>query len=194
MTVAEFNEVLEQHYERLRRFVRSRVANPEEADDIVQEVCLRAVTKLDTVRDNGRVESWLYQIARNAIIDHYRRNRPSAPLGDDLPGDEDVARLGTPDLTGCMTRLLEDLDPNDQEALRLTTFQGMKQRELAERLGISLSGAKSRVQRARVRLRELIEVCCRPELDRLGGVINIHPPDDCHTNNECLCIDNCSTS
>jgi len=193
MTVAEFNEVLEQHYERLRRFVRSRVANPEEADDIVQEVCLRAVSKLDTVRDNGRVESWLYQIARNAIIDHYRRTRPAAPLADDLPGDDDVARLGTPDLTGCMTRLLDDLHPTDQEALRLTAYDGLKQRELAERLGISLSGAKSRVQRARIRLRELIEICCHPELDRLGGVININPRNDCHTESDCLCVDSCST-
>lgn len=189
MTVAEFNEVLEQHYERLRRFVRSRVSNPEEADDIVQEVCLRAVRKLDTVRDTGRVESWLYQIARNAIIDHYRRSRPVAPLADDLPGADDVARLGTPDLTGCMTRLLDDLHPTDQEALRLTAFDGLKQRELAEQLDISLSGAKSRVQRARIRLRDLIEACCHPELDRLGGVINIHPPEDCRSGDECLCVD-----
>jgi len=191
MTTAELSVILEEHYERLRRFVRGRVSNPEEADDIVQEVCLRAVSKLDTVRDDGRVESWLYQIARNAIVDHYRRKRALLPLPETLVGGVEPHAAGSPDLTGCMTRLLDGMDSTDREALRLTALDGLKQRELAERLGLSVSGAKSRVQRARQRLRDLIEACCRPELDRLGGVIDIYPVSEARTGDECMCVESC---
>lgn len=177
MTTAEFSEVLELHYERLRRFVRSRVSNPEEADDLVQEICLRAVSKIDSIRDESRVESWLYQIARNAIVDHYRRARPLTALPDTLIDSQDYAHIDTPDLAECLPGLLDGLSASDQEALRLTAIDGMKQHELAERLGISLSGAKSRVQRARSRLREMIVTCCHLEMDRLGGIINIQPID-----------------
>jgi RNA polymerase sigma-70 factor (ECF subfamily) len=89
-----------------------------------------------------------------------------------------------------MTRLLDGMDQADQEALRLTAYQGVRQRELAERLGISVSGAKSRVQRARQRLRDLVVACCRPELDRLGGVININPPRECDDAG-CACAGGC---
>ncbi|MEZ4522784.1 MAG: RNA polymerase sigma factor SigZ [Thermomicrobiales bacterium] len=191
MTEEEFGGILEAHYERLRRFVRSRVSNPEEADDIVQEVCLRAVSKLDTIRDATRAESWLYQIARNAIIDHYRRRQPLAPLVDDLPGEADVAFRDTPDLSGCLPRLMDDLAEPDQQALRLTAIDGLKQRELAERLGISISGAKSRVQRARKRFRELIDTCCHLELDSLGGIINIQPVRD--GGDPCDCPQGCAS-
>ena len=187
MTVAEFSVVLEQHYERLRRFVRSRVADTDEADDIVQDVCLRAVGRLETIRDAARVESWLFQIARNAIIDHYRRKRPVAELPADLIDESGSGDSGRPDLSACLPRLLDGMVEPDREALQLTAIEGMKQRELAERLGISLSGAKSRVQRARKRLRELVIACCRPDFDRLGQIIEIHPSPDCRAERPCGC-------
>ncbi len=177
MTTADFNEVLEAHYERLRRFVRSRVSNPEEADDLVQEICLRAVSRLDTLRDEARAESWLYQIARNAIVDHYRRARLESALPEDLVDSEAYAHYDSPNLADCLPGLLDGLPESDREALRLTAIDGMKQRELAERLGLSLSGAKSRVQRARNRLRTMIVSCCHLEMDTLGGIINIQPVD-----------------
>jgi RNA polymerase sigma-70 factor (ECF subfamily) len=179
------------HYERLRRFVRARVSNPEEADDIVQEVCLRAVTRIDSIRDPERVESWLFQIARNAIIDHYRRNRPVAALPDELIGIESIDEPALPDISGCLPGLLDGMDAGDREALKLTAIDGLKQRELADQLGLSLSGAKSRVQRARKRLRDMVLACCRPELDRLGGIINIHPSQECRAESECGCPSGC---
>lgn len=191
VTAAELATILETHYERLRRFVRARVSNPEEADDIVQEVCLRAVDRAATLRDAERVESWLFQIARNAVVDHYRRARPSAPLPPDLIGVERIDEPPGPDLTRCLPGLLAGLSAADREALRLTAIEGLKQRELAERLGVSHSGAKSRVQRARKRLRQLVEACCRPELDRLGGIIDIHPSPECLAT--CNCAPGCST-
>ena len=193
VTVTELSTILEAHYERLRRFVRARVSSPDEADDIVQEVCLRAVSRVETVRDAERVESWLFQIARHAIIDHYRRTRSAAPLPPDLIGVESIDEPPAPDLSRCLPSLLAGMAEPDREALRLTAVEGLKQRELAERLGISYSGAKSRVQRARLRLRELVEACCRPELDRLGGIINIHPSRECMAESGCGCATDCPT-
>jgi RNA polymerase sigma-70 factor (ECF subfamily) len=192
MMTVEFNELIEEHYDRLRWFVRKRVSNPEEADDLVQEICLRAVSKIDTIRDDARVESWLYQIARNAVIDHYRRTRPVGPLPDDLVASNGFAHFEEPELPACLPGLLAELTEPDREALRLTAIDGMKQRELAERLGISLSGAKSRVQRARGRLREMIADCCHLELDRLGGVIDIRPNRECRLAREVACEPCCA--
>jgi RNA polymerase sigma-70 factor (ECF subfamily) len=62
-----------------------------------------------------------------------------------------------------------------RQALLLTEYEGLNQRELAERLGISFSGAKSRVQRARQKLRSVLQECCHCELDRRGRVVDYYP-------------------
>ena len=70
--------------------------------------------------------------------------------------------------------MLEGLPPDHWEALYLTEYEGLTQKELAERLGIGLSGAKSRVQRARARLKAMLLDCCHFELDRRGRVTNYY--------------------
>jgi RNA polymerase sigma-70 factor (ECF subfamily) len=69
-------------------------------------------------------------------------------------------------------KLLDELPHPYRQALRLAEFEGATQREVASRLELSLSGAKSRVQRARKMLRGILFECCRIELDRRGGVLD----------------------
>lgn len=155
----------------LVRFVAARVRDEATADDIVHEVLLRSFRALEGAETPVRLRAWLYRATRNAIVDHYRSRRPHDELPDELPAppaESDVA--AERELAGCLRPLLDGLGPEYRQALVLAEVEGMPQREIARREGLSLSGAKSRVQRARRMLRDALLDCCRIELDRRGGV------------------------
>jgi RNA polymerase sigma-70 factor, ECF subfamily len=164
----------------LAGFIARRVADPQDAEDVLQEVMLRIHRHGDELARADRVAAWVHRIARNAIVDHYRRRgaRPELPGGaaDELEEREDGS-LGEPasevlrrELAACLRPLIQTLPKNQREALVLTEFEGLTQIEAARRLGISVSGAKARVQRGRAQLRALLLDCCHVEFDRRGGI------------------------
>ena len=168
----------------LVRFVRARVGDDAAADDIVHDVLLRALAELEGPRPPVHLRGWLYRATRNAIIDHYRSRRVTEELGEELPQEigaapaEDEASAEQ-ELARCLAPLLGTLAPDYREALTLAEVEGLPQREVAGRAGLSLSGAKSRVQRARKMLREALLDCCRVEMDRRGGVVGYQPRTGC---------------
>jgi RNA polymerase sigma-70 factor, ECF subfamily len=162
----------------LRSFLRSRVPSDCDADDILQDVFVKIVEKIGSLRDATRIESWVYQIARNAIVDYYRRRTPQpsdpveeAALACPSPQDDNLNRSVAAWLSSTIARLPETM----REAVRLYELEGVSQGEIAKRLGISLSGAKSRIQRGRRQLEKLLHGCCQLELDRRGNVIACQP-------------------
>jgi RNA polymerase sigma-70 factor (ECF subfamily) len=158
----------------LRNFIRSRVRDHAAAEDILQESFLKIRRKLSTLRSDQKVEAWIWRIVRNAIADHFRRDRPNDPLLDEVQiADESDADL--PDLACCLRKFVDQLTPAHREALLMTAWDGVPQTDLAKRLGLSASGAKSRVQRARAELKDLLDACCRFELDRRGNLLEATP-------------------
>jgi RNA polymerase sigma-70 factor, ECF subfamily len=161
----------------LRRFLARRLSDPSAVEDVLQETYLRIHRGAQGLREPGRVQGWVYQIARNALIDYYRRRHDSVELPESLAApdestdDDDAAR----ELARSMRDIVACLPEKYHQALVLTEFEGLKQHELAKRLGISVSGAKSRVQRARDQLRSLLLECCHVELDRAGRVLHYEP-------------------
>ena len=117
---------------------------------------------------------WLYQITRNAVIDYYRLQKPSEAVPDELVQEDtrEEDNRAPRELARCLVPLLDALPEPYRQALRLAEFEGAKQREVAARLELSLSGAKSRVQRARKMLRDVLLKCCRVQLDRRGGAVD----------------------
>jgi RNA polymerase sigma-70 factor (ECF subfamily) len=158
----------------LRGFIRSRIRDHAAAEDILQDVFVKLHRKLPTLRAGERLEAWVWRITRNAIVDHFRRQHPNEPLAaeDATPADDETK---LPDLTPCVRRLVGELTPTYREALVMTEWHGLTQEQMAQQLGISLSGAKSRVQRARRQLKELLLDCCRLELDRRGNIVEMQP-------------------
>lgn len=160
----------------LRAFIRSRIRDHVAAEDILQEVFVKIQRKLPTLRAGERLDAWVWRITRNAISDHFRRQRPSEPLASEIASDlENSASL--PDLTPCVRRFIAELSPDHREALLLTEWNGLTQEQTAKKLGLSISGAKSRVQRARSELKQMLLRCCRLELDRRGNVIEMERRD-----------------
>ncbi len=168
----------QEFHDRLYRFIQQRVNNPADADDILQEVFLRIHHRLSTVRDRDRLVSWMFQIARHAVIDHYRSSSRQWDVATEReielaanPDEEDSA-TSNQELATCLQPMLKALPSTYQEALQLIELEGMTQKAAAERLGLSLSGAKSRVQRGRQQLKAMLLQCCEIERDRLGNVLD----------------------
>jgi RNA polymerase sigma-70 factor, ECF subfamily len=172
----------------LRTFVRRRVADPDAADDIVGDILVRVHARIDQLQDPERTVAWLFQIARNTIIDHYRRAgrriehldpdpRPAvsdAPADRWIDGPDDVlAELAT-----CIRPLVEALPPDYRRAIELTDLQGHTQAEAARMEHLSVSGMKSRVQRGRRQFAQILDQCCVLTLDAQGGLVAFEPRAD----------------
>jgi RNA polymerase sigma-70 factor (ECF subfamily) len=165
--------------DRIRAFVAARVGDPELAADITHDVVVRSIASgaLDRV-DNPM--AWLYRSARNAVIDHYRTRHVQDRLGDadswPDPGPTDnEPNEATRELARCLQPMLLQLPPASRDALTRVDVDGQTHQQAADQLGISVSGMKSRVQRARRQLKELLEQCCVVGLDRTGAVATYRP-------------------
>ena len=171
----------QRHRDALYRFVLRRVQDHAAAEDIVQDILVKAYTREGTLRDASKLRPWLYQITRNAIVDHYRLQKPAEAIADELmdPRTTEDGTRAQRELARCLLPLLDELPKAYREALRLADFEGVTQRETASRLGLSLTGAKSRVQRARKMLRASLLKCCQVELDRRGGVVDYQAREGC---------------
>jgi len=175
-------DVWNQFSGQLHNFIRKRVSDPRDADDILQDVFVKLHTRIETLRDEDRVASWVYQIARNALIDHYRvRDRKvDLSLAEMLPvEDEPEQNDAELHIAHYLADLIDELPEKYREAVQLSEIKGFTQKETAEKLGLSLSGAKSRVQRGRAMLRQMLLECCHFEFDRRGTLIDYRPNPQC---------------
>lgn len=163
----------------LSRFIAARVQSAAVVDDLVQEVFLRLHAHLSGDGQVKHLRGWVYQVARYVVADHHRGRGPVEP--PEPPEPEPAPTLGWSDedrqavVAGALKSFIDTLPPADAEALRLVELEGLSQQALAERLGLSPSGARSRVQRARARLKAQLEACCALAFDRYGGVISCEP-------------------
>lgn len=171
--------------ESLRAFISRRVAMEADAEDILQEVFLRIHEKISELKDPDRVLPWIYQMTRNAIVDHYRapqrRREVAVGLAADvearLPAIEQGGETGElrRQIAGCLRPMMEQLSPDYREAIRLVELEGLTQQAAASTMGLSLSGMKSRVQRGRRQLKAMLQDCCLIQLDARRGVAEFVP-------------------
>ncbi len=169
---------------RLRPFVAHRVPS-NDIDDVLQDVLARVHRGLPELRDDDRFSAWMFQVARNAIVDAARR-RAAAPrsggeLDDDAvaaPCDDDDREAATA-LARCVSLFVAQLPSPYREAVTLVELEGKTAREAAEMAGISVSGMKSRVQRGRSQLRDLFDRCCEIAVDARGKPIDYARRDPC---------------
>jgi RNA polymerase sigma-70 factor, ECF subfamily len=167
-------------FERLRSFIAIRVRDDDVAADIAQDVLVRNIAA-GTLQRVDNPTAWLYRSARNAVIDHYRTRHIHDPLGqtaelwpDPAPSD-DRANDATRALARCLQPLIAQLPEIYRDALDRVDLAGQSHHAAAADLGISTSGMKSRVQRARRQLKQLLTNCCAVQVDRLGAVASYRP-------------------
>ncbi|MHB9119207.1 MAG: RNA polymerase sigma factor SigZ [Burkholderiales bacterium] len=159
------------HQLALRRFIHKRVADSFAAEDILQDVFEKVHASLHTLQQPELLPGWLFRIARNAIVDYYRRARPGASLPEDLAGEGPATGDALfMELAECVQPFIDALPADYRDALILADIRQLPQAEVAKRLGLSLSGAKSRIQRGRSKLKALLLDCCRFEPAADGGI------------------------
>lgn len=169
------SEAWEKHEAELWRFLRHRTGSDAEADDLLQEVFLRALRQSNGLCGIDNRRAWLFHAARNLLIDRLRLSKAQVPLPDDLAAEPEDAPPAVDGLSQCLPRALAELSPQDREAITLCDIQGMTQQDYAARLGLSLPAAKSRVQRARVRLKAHLTLACQVRFDAAGQVEGFVP-------------------
>jgi RNA polymerase sigma-70 factor (ECF subfamily) len=169
-------------------FIKTKVKDEYAAEDILQEVFIKVYKSIEQLEDPSKLKAWLYRTTNNAIIDFYRRGKQSTLELDELEdvhGIEDDTENMNKEISECIKSMLDELPDKYKEPLKLYEFNRMKHKEIAEKLNISLSGSKTRIQRARIKLKEVLMECCEFKLDTYGNII------DYKKNKEYICSYNC---
>lgn len=163
----------------LLRFIQSRINDRDLANDILQDVFVKIHANLNALNTNTSLISWVYRITRNTIIDHYRRKKILVYKEDiqDLLSEEEPSQVK--DFSQCLGSFIAQLPDKDREALEKTGYGKMSQKTYAELTNESYSAVKSRVQRARKKVKDLFVDCCGIQTDKYGNVID----DNCNCEN-----------
>jgi RNA polymerase sigma-70 factor (ECF subfamily) len=178
-TTKDQEQMWSEYRNRLLRFILKRVSDPAAAEDLVQEILARAYSHLDELRDREKLLPWMYQTTRNAIVDYYRRRKPTEKFDESIALQDRRSDAAEKELAGCVTPFIQQLPVAYRQAVMLAEIKGVTQHEVAARQGISLSGAKSRVQRGRQMLKTMFLECCTIERDRRGAVAEFTAKNSC---------------
>ncbi|MEX0605558.1 MAG: sigma-70 family RNA polymerase sigma factor [Marinobacter sp.] len=153
-------------------FLHSKVSNPSVAEDILQEVFLKALIALERGATPANLPAWLQRIATNTVIDFYRTRRQTVPVPDDLPAQEGVyAPSAEQTLALCLKPFINELPDIYRQAMLATAIEGRSLVAVSEDEGLTASAVKSRVSRGRRMLRQKVLDCCHVEVARSGEVL-----------------------
>jgi RNA polymerase sigma-70 factor (ECF subfamily) len=177
------SEALYQAVSAFRPFVAQRVP-PHAADDILQEAFAIAHESASQLRDPSKLKPWVFSIIRNAISRHRALGQRASALTSALsreeppedPCDPRPQHLTPHEALAAWTLLaIRTLPSPYADALHMVDVEGLTQAQAAATAGISLSGMKSRVQRARALLKAAVLRCCALEIDARNRVFGCHP-------------------
>lgn len=175
-------QIWNEHRAALHAFISQRVSVASDADDLLQDVFVRVHERIGALKDDESLKAWIYRIARNAIVDHYRGTKSTQELPESLAVPQEDGNDGAQkQISECVLPFVLQLPEPYREAVMLSEIEGLTQQHVADRLGLSLSGAKSRVQRGRAKIKQMLLDCCNFEFDSKGTVIDYErrAPCDC---------------
>lgn len=159
----------------LKSFIRRHVKNDQDAEDILQDVFCKIHNNIGSLKDGDKIQAWVYKIAKNTITDFYRTQKHElvfTELPEEIISDTENEITANDEVAQCLKAMIDYLPEKYKSAIILTEFQNLNQKELGAKLGLSVSGAKSRVQRARTKLKEMLLCCCSFEFDYQGNIVD----------------------
>lgn len=173
-------ELFSSYRTRIRRYVGTMVHDPDDADDLTQDVFVQAHRRLGSLRDPDAVVSWLYRIATHLAYDRFRKSsrQPTAPLLDieaearlvaEGEAEPSVGRVvEQAEMSACVRRYLDELSDDYRTAILLHDLEALTNVEIAEMLGVSLDAVKIRLHRARRKLERALAAHCDFSRDEQG--------------------------
>lgn len=165
----------------LRSFIFYKTRNESDTDDILQEVFMKIIQNISRINEAKNVKSYIYAIVRNTINDHFRKNRKFETSNEipEIISEEESTNLNQTIADCCLRPLIETMSENYRDALIFSELEEKSQKELAEEMSISYSGAKSRVQRAKEKLKSLILENCAGQSDAYGNLMDSKCKAEC---------------
>lgn len=172
-----FNKIWNTHKKHLLNFIKTKISDDFTAADILQEVGIKLHNSLNKETDIKDYKTWLFQVTRNTIADYYRKNKKET----EIVLIEDEIAINTSacvcDLSGFVIQ--NYLPEKYSKALYLSDIEQKSQQEIAEILHLSLTATKSRIQRARKKLKELVLNCIAISYNSKGQISNFNLKKDC---------------
>jgi RNA polymerase sigma-70 factor, ECF subfamily len=177
MDMTDIAALHHQFYKELKGYVYSRTKDKNDTEDILQDVFLKIMLKIEQINKAQNLRQYLYGIVRNSVADYYRSKKTHLPLTAQsfLFAEAEEDQLTERITDGCVQRFIRQLPENYRSALLSTEFENIPQKELAEKLEISYSALKSRVQRGREKLKEMLLNCCAIQNDSYGNILEAMP-------------------
>jgi RNA polymerase sigma-70 factor (ECF subfamily) len=170
----DFTDVFQEYQRPIYNYLLRMTQNQAEAEDLTQETFIRVHRSLSTFRGEASLSTWIYRIATNVSHDHFRRRatrQAEATLSlEEMESDgEWLVDKTSPspeklvdqsEIIACVQSFVQRLPPNYRAVLVLSDLQSLKNREITDVLGLSLSAVKIRLHRARNKLRAALDTCC----------------------------------
>ncbi len=171
-------KIWNEFHRELLRFIRKRVKDDDVAKDLLQDIFIKIHLRKGTLNDADKLTSWVFQITRNSILDYFKKKKPERDLPQNV-ADMDAGVTYNNEFADCLKPFIQNLPILYRDAIIETEMNGMSQKEFAEKMNISHSGAKSRVQRGRQQLVELFNQCCHYTKDSYGNIVDYDRRSDC---------------
>jgi len=168
-------------------FIKSKVNHHQDAEDILQNVFIKVSSGINTLERKEKLQSWIYTIARNSIIDYYRTSsgKNNLSYSDDINErftDEEYNDT-TKGLDCCLVNFVNQLPGEYRDIIIDVEMKGLKQKHLAEKYNLGYSAVRSRVQRGREKLKQILLDCCHIQWDNRGNILDVASKNVCEKNN-----------
>lgn len=172
------NAEISQLYAPLQGYIKKRINNVEDAEDITQDVFLKlSISSYENVKN---VKSQVYAIAKNTITDFYRKKKIEFnEIQEEQVGEDEVEGNEALELSTCVEFYINQLPEEYREIMLLSEIKEVPQKELAEQLGMNYTTLRSKVQRGRKKLKELFTACCNIKQGGKGSIIGVEKRNDC---------------
>ena len=156
----------------LKAFLHTKLSNPDDVDDLLQDILLKSFVNLANLKEAESVKAWLFQIANHSVIDFYRKNgRSNEALKLISEDDESLENTVKAELSHCISPFINALPEAQSRLLKAIELESVSQKTYAEQIGIPYSTLKSQVKKARSELKVLFDQCCHYQQDTFGNLI-----------------------
>ena len=175
----DIEKVWSEYENNLKGFLHKNVSDPNDVEDLLQEILIKTYKNLPRLRHNKKIKSWLFQVANNTIVDFYRQCKANTGISEYELWYTEQEQKVLQQLSECIIPFINILPEQEANLLIAIEINGMSQKEYAKKTGVNYSTLKSRVQKSRKALLGLFNECCTFSTNSQGSVTGYQTKKTC---------------
>jgi RNA polymerase sigma-70 factor (ECF subfamily) len=188
MSECDFLEIWQEYHKKLFSFIKTRVSSQEDAEDILQDVLLKTYNYCLEKNEINNLKAWLFTLAKNSIVDYHKRIFKNVGLYFEISYDQNEY-FDFNDAIQYVVPILKLLPEKYAIPLQMSDIEGIDQKEIAFKLGLTLTNTKSRIQRGRIKLKSRFLECCDLYYSENGEIENLTIKPSCKNEIKSINID-----